>query len=193
MWSLDDRLFQYLNAHQSVGNKKPPVYGQGGLSPAKVDLIEECLGIGLPSDFKQLLMNVIDPDEVLFPWANFSLDQYNQRIEWIWSGIEFDIEMNGVWLSRWGVQPASLSKSKSTARKDFETWPKLLPIYGHRFLAAEPCKPGNPVFSIMQTDIIYYGSNLADYLVHEFCGWNEEHHAPTPRAIDVWSDFAEWY
>jgi hypothetical protein len=37
-------------------------------------------------------------------------------------------------------------------------------------LAAEPCRPGNPVFSIVQTDIIYYGADLAHYLVNEFIG-----------------------
>jgi hypothetical protein len=77
-----------------------------------------------------------------------------------------------------------------TARKDFETWPKLLPISGHRYLAAEPCLSGNPVFSIMQTDIIYYGANLAHYLLNEFVDHDYmlHTHAQKIRKIDIWSD-----
>ena len=31
-----------------------------------------------------------------------------------------------------------------------------------------PHEPGNPVFSVQQTDIIVYGTDLRDYLAHEF-------------------------
>jgi len=79
------------------------------------------------------------------------------------------------------------------ARSDFETWPKLLPIYGHRFLAAEPCRSGNPIFSIVQTDIVYYGANLPHYLLNEFIDrdYALPTHAQKIRKIDIWSDFAE--
>lgn len=191
MSQLDDALFEHLNANQFTGNKTAPTYGSGGLSSAELDLIEDQLGFELPSDFRHLLSNVIDADKVLFPWADFSLDRYNEAIDWVWSGIEFDIDHNAVWLSRWGEMPAEIEEAKSIARKDFESWPKLLPVYGHRFLPANPCEANNPVFSIMQTDIIYYGSNLADYLVREFCRDVWESELMITRKIDVWSDFAE--
>ena len=79
------------------------------------------------------------------------------------------------------------------ARSDFLTWPELLPIFGHRYLAAEPCRSGNPVFSIYQLDIIYYGANLADYLMIEFLqdDYAEHMRGAHIQRIDVWSDFAE--
>jgi hypothetical protein len=46
--------------------------------------------------------------------------------------------------------------------------PRLIPIYQHRMIPDAPHEPGNPVFSVHQTDIIVYGSNLQDYLTHEF-------------------------
>lgn len=46
--------------------------------------------------------------------------------------------------------------------------PRLLPIYSHRYLLAEPCRAGNPVFSVYQSDIIVYGTDLRTYLLHEF-------------------------
>jgi hypothetical protein len=41
-------------------------------------------------------------------------------------------------------------------------------VIGHRYLLAEPCVPGNPVLSIWQSDIVVYGHDLRDFLLHEF-------------------------
>ena len=46
--------------------------------------------------------------------------------------------------------------------------PRLIPVMGHRYIPAEPELAGNPVFSVYQTDIIYYGVDLATYLRCEF-------------------------
>ena len=48
--------------------------------------------------------------------------------------------------------------------------PKLIPLIGHRYLPEEPHEGGNPVFSVYQSDVIYYGANLADYFEREFTG-----------------------
>jgi hypothetical protein len=96
-------------------------------------------------------------------------------------------------ISKRTKRPGTLSAGLDIARKDFVTWPKLLPIYGHRFLAAQPCRAGNPVFSIKQTDIIYYGADLPHYLLNEFIDHDYALHvrAQKIRRIVVWSDFAE--
>lgn len=189
---LGDELFAYLNVNQRVGNRTPPTYGAKGVSSSEMQSIEDQLELTLPSDFKFLFENVRDPDGVLFPWSDFSVGSYRKRIERVWSGIAFDVEHNTVWLAHWGDKPKTLEEALEIARRDFRSWPKLLPISGHRFLPTEPSLPDNPVFSIVQTDIIYYGRNLADYLLNEFC--------PPPRfksdwvfarKIPIWSDFAE--
>lgn len=48
--------------------------------------------------------------------------------------------------------------------------PTLIPITGHRYLLAEPCRVGNPVLSVYQADIISYGADLRRYLLIEFAG-----------------------
>jgi hypothetical protein len=69
--------------------------------------------------------------------------------------------------------------------------PTLIPIYGHRYLPAAPAPAGSPVFSVYQTDVVYCGDNLLDYVAHEF-------HTPPPHPtrddrphIRFWSDLAE--
>ena len=191
--TLGPELFALLNKKQWVGNQKPVIYGNGGLSPTELDNIESALGFPLPPDFRYLLANIRDDDGVLFPWKNFDKQKYDQTIEWVWEGIAFDIENNAEWMEdRWGVRPKSPSERLAIARKDFESWPRLLPVYGHRFLPATPCKDGNPVFSIMQTDIIYYGANLAHYLANEFIDQDRDLHVNKPdiRHIPIWSEFA---
>jgi hypothetical protein len=193
MLELGPDLFALLNAKQWVGNRAPVIYGAKGLSPDETTSIEALLGFRLPDDFVYLFQNLQDPGGVLFPWSNFKKEKYDERIDRVLQGIAFDIEKNALWLDRWGTRPSALSDALQVAQRDFATWPKLLPIYGHRFLAAEPCRPGNPVFSIVQTDIIYYGADLPHYLMHEFIDHNYalHTHAQKIRRIDIWSEFAE--
>jgi hypothetical protein len=130
---------------------------------------------------------------VFFPWSKFHKKEYDDKIAWVLERIEFDIDHNKFWMDRWGNRPVTLSAALDVARKDIETWPKLLPIYHHRFLAAEPCRSGNPVLSIMGTDIVYYGSNLAHYLLNEFVDLDQAAHANAReiQRIRIWSYLAE--
>lgn len=56
---------------------------------------------------------------------------------------------------------------------------------------AEPPADGNPVFSVVQTDIIHYGDDLADYFANEFglplLPWARS----PPRHIAFWSELVE--
>jgi hypothetical protein len=193
MLNLGPELFALLNAKQRVGDMMPVVYGVPSLSPAEIASIEAQLGFRLPPDFAYLLQHLRDPGRVFFPWSDFRKQDYDDSIRWILEGIEFDIDRNSFWMDRWGKRPPMLSAALDVARKDFETWPRLLPISGHRFLAAEPCSPGNPVFSIVQTDIIYYGADLAHYLVNEFVDHDRAQHtrAQEIRKIRIWSYLAD--
>jgi hypothetical protein len=72
--------------------------------------------------------------------------------------------------------------------------PVLIPVCSHRYLPASPPQAGNPVFSVHQSDIIYYGANLLDYLQNEFgyyFGRAEHAISATPRRIALWSRLAE--
>jgi hypothetical protein len=73
-----------------------------------------------------------------------------------------------------------------------ENAPRLIPIFGHRYLPAEPEIAGNPVFSVYQTDIIYYGVDLRRYLSCEFGGLDYAlANRDEPRRIRFWADLVE--
>jgi hypothetical protein len=88
--------------------------------------------------------------------------------EWLFEGIMFDIEHDGLWLPSWGTRPSTAEGCSQHVRDVLERAPKLLPVYKHRYLLAEPCQAGNPVLSVWQTDIVVYGSNLREYFLWEF-------------------------
>jgi hypothetical protein len=118
-------------------------------------------------------------DAALFDWLDIPR-----------SGVVFDVEHNGFWLEEWGPRPQSLREAKHVAEELVSAAPRLIPVYLHRMIPAEPHVAGNPVFSVHQTDIIVYGADLRDYLSHEFLMNQDGRDVwPVPtgtRRIDFW-------
>ncbi len=82
-------------------------------------------------------------------------------------GVIFDVAENGFWFPAWGSRPAEPTAALAVAKRALEDVPVLVPVYGHRFAPALP-RPGLPVLSVVQTDVIVYGTDLAHYLSREF-------------------------
>jgi hypothetical protein len=94
-------------------------------------------------------------------------------------------------VAEWGERPASPDDRKEVLRSVVARAPKLIPLFNHRYLPEEPHEAGNPVFSVYQSDVIYYGTDLTDYFEREFTGW---HCRPWPdqiKHIRFWSDLVE--
>ena len=107
----------------------------------------------------------------------------------------FDLQFNDFWVDRWGNKPSNFESKVSIAKKNYETHPKLIPIYSHRYLPSRPNETGNPIFSVHQMDIIYYGYDLATYFANEFQFELPSQYFEIPekpkRTIEFWSDLAE--
>ena len=78
------------------------------------------------------------------------------------------------------------------AKNAIEKAPKLIPIYGHRYIPDTPAEIDNPIFSVYQTDIVYYGRNLNEYMENEFgiIIFGERHFQITEpiKSIPFWSN-----
>jgi hypothetical protein len=106
-------------------------------------------------------------------------------------GVLFDVGHNALWPPSWGQRPAGLSQALSTARQHLIRAPAMIPVYGHRYRPAGRGTYGHPVLSIYQADIIIYGTDLADYIDHEFThpdrpigpDWTP------PPMVSFWSEF----
>ena len=144
-----------------------------GLSDLETKEIEEMFDIKFPEDLKQFLQLGLPVNDRFINWRQGLkdkevADKIIGMINWPLEGMLFDIEHNAFWVDSWGEKPVDFESQAEIAKRNYYTYPKLIPIYGHRFIPSEPNEAGNPVFSIVEMDIIYYGYDLATYFAHEF-------------------------
>jgi hypothetical protein len=143
---------------------------ESGLSDQELVHIEHVAGFRLPPDLRKFLEFALPTGGWLghFPeWRVDPMQVLERTRGYLADGIAFDVE-NGIWASTWGPRPVNTADAVAHARRLVAAAPPLVPVYSHRFIPAEPHAIGNPVFSIVQTDIICYGMDLADYLHAEF-------------------------
>lgn len=163
-----------------------------GLTAGEFVAAERQHGFQFPPDLRSFLGAAL-PVGVSFPdWRVPGSASIREQLSWPFEGIAFDVEHNGFWFKPWGPRPESMTEAVERVRALVGQAPQLVPIYGHRYLAAEPPLPGNPVLSIYQTDIIYYGTDLRQYISCEFGGLDyAEAIRSHPRRIRFWSDLAD--
>lgn len=175
-----------------------------GLTDAEFDRIELEFGFRFADDHRAFLAAGLpvntqpEPHEpgVIYtysePWPDWrsaDRDKLRGRLNWPSEGVLFDVEHNTFWYDGWGSRPTDTSAAMATARRMLTRVPTMVPVYGHRYLPAGRETFGHPVLSMWQTDIIYYGVNLADYVDREFghSGLSEEQWDPH-AIVDFWRD-----
>jgi hypothetical protein len=154
-----------------------------GLSDAEVAAAESRFGFRFPPDLKALLQAALPRGEQFPDWRSGDEAVLRDWLDLPRQGVLFDVEHNGFWLDEWGQRPVSLGEAKRVAGELVAAAPVLIPIYMHRMMPAEPPLPGNPVFPVHQTDIIYYGLDLRDYLIREFLARPDVRVGPVPEAV----------
>jgi len=172
-----------------------------GMSDAEIALVEQKYQFHFPADLGKFLSIALPTSPPGPGWfANWRLaaagdHDTEQRIadalDWPAQGICFDVERNGFWMEEWEPRPPKMDQATAVARQKINEAPRLIPIFSHRYIPAEPDSPGNPVFSVYQTDIIHCGANLASYLEAEFLGGKVPTELATLRPIRFWSRLVE--
>ncbi|MFZ2539073.1 MAG: hypothetical protein WAX04_09240 [Oscillospiraceae bacterium] len=164
-----------------------------GLQKQEFVDIERYYKITFPPDLNAFLSTALPISNEFINWRDCSegnINRIKDRLGWPLEGMIFDIEHNSFWYSKWGAKPNDLSKSIEMCKEEFNKVPKLIPVCSHRYIPSEPNEVGNPIFSVYQTDIIYYGENLLTYLEVEFHLKNyEEIDLDSIKKIRFWSDF----
>ena len=177
-----------LVSHQAALQKAGVVFTEG-LSDAECNAIEARGRFVFPPDLRAFLQAALPVSHGFVDWRALSDERLANYLDAPFEGIAFDIEVNVFWLPEWGPRPDVLDDAVAIARAAFDAAPGLIPILGHRYIPDRPREAGNPVFSVVQTDIIVYGASLAAYGETEFPqafdkARNEVRDA---RVIEVWS------
>ncbi|MFD9786176.1 hypothetical protein ACFWYX_19790 [[Kitasatospora] papulosa] len=149
-----------------------------GLTDAEFARIEREYGFQFADDHRAVLaaglpVNVAPEDGQTWskPWPEWRSgdpDSLRDQLGWPVEGVLLGIEHNHFWYQAWGERPADDAAALATARYRLEEVPVLVPVYAHRYVPAGQGSSGHPVLSIWQTDIIYYGEDLVDYMHREF-------------------------
>jgi hypothetical protein len=124
-------------------------------------------------------------------WRSGDHDALRSQLDGPVEGVLFDVE-HGFWTRVWGRRPDAPDEALAIARAALADVPVLVPVFGHRFLPSGRGTFGHPVLSVHQTDIIYYGLDLADWVSQEFGGpgLDRGDAAWDPRAtVPFWRDF----
>jgi hypothetical protein len=161
---------------------------EDGLTDAEVAAAESRFEFRFPPDLRELLQTALPSGEHFPNWRSGSVARLRRWLDIPRDGVVFDIEEYEFWLDEWGPRPADLRDAVREAERLIAASPKLIPVCMHRMMPDEPHVPGNPVFSVHQTDIIAYGHDLADYLDREFHLIDDESKRvqAEPRPIRFW-------
>ena len=158
-----------------------------GYTQSELDVAQAKYGLVFPPDLVALLR---DRRPVLaYDWRSDD-KEIREMLRWPLEGLLFDVENNAMWWPEWGVRPGTAEARSEIIAKVVSDAPKLIPLVSHRYLPTEPHEAGNPVFSVYQSDVIYYGGDLADYFEREFV----DPRRPLPQHIKhvrFWSDLVE--
>jgi hypothetical protein len=174
---------------QHLADLIPREYRGPGLSAQELAVAQEASGVAFPPDLCALLTETLPTGSGFPDWRHNPQGAMQEWRDWLVDTIHFDVVNNGFWLPEWQSRPDDRDRSRTVLANYLTEAPMLIPIYGHRAIPNEPLETGNPVFSVMQTDIIVYGRDLADYLVAEF---DPSKHEPiglvsTIRPIRFWT------
>jgi hypothetical protein len=164
---------------------------EDGLTESETRDAEYRFGFHFPPDLRGLLQAGLPVGERFPDWRDGDEARLRGALDWPLEGMQFDIEHNAFWFEEWGPLPPTPEETYQMAAQAVAGAPRLIPIYSHRYIPAEPAKAGNPVFSVYQTDIIVYGNDLLSYFAHEFAGVAKWHTPPLDmRPIRFWSALA---
>jgi hypothetical protein len=164
---------------------------QEGLNEVEIHQVESRYDFRFPPDLLAFLRRAL-PVSPGFPnWRSEDDTELRLALTHPADGIAFDVERNNFWMDEWGSRPTDPHRAISHTREMVAAAPFLVPVYEHRYIPCEPLEDGNPIFSVWQTDIIYYGNDLAGYLHEEFGVPRPPWARNTARPIRVWTRLVE--
>jgi hypothetical protein len=160
-----------------------------GLTEAELVRVERTFGFQFADDHRAFLAAGLPTGPSWPDWRTGDLGALRDRLGWPVHGVLFDVEHNGYWHESWGDRPSNRREAVAAAERHLRNVPQMVPVFGHRFLPPGRGTFGHPVLSMYQTDIIYYGNDLEDYIYSEFGGPAPTRSHEPQATVAFWRDF----
>ncbi len=159
-----------------------------GLTDDEVDEVESTYAFRFPPDLRKLLQQALPASERFPNWRRGPAAALRDSLDWPARSMLLDVREKNFWQPSWGPRPEDTQEAVAVVRSKLRAAPPLVPIFGHRYIPADPRESGNPVFSVVGSDIIYAGADLPSYFATEFGVPCPEWAASNPRPIAFWDD-----
>ena len=162
-----------------------------GYSEAELNLAQQRFDLRFPPDLSDLFRSR-RPSK----WYDWLLDGHkiDEMLAKPIQGMVNDARYNSTWWPEWGERPRSEAEQSRIVQRMANEAPKLIPLRGNRFIPEEPHDRGNPIFSVMGGDIIYYGYDLENFLENDGLDLHQASDfrlVGKLRRISFWSDAVE--
>ena len=169
-----------------------------GLTEIEVTRIETMFNFLFLEDLKEFLKIKLPISKGFVNWR-YALNSKQEekelrlRLNWPLDGLLSSIREGNYWNDKWGDKPQTFEDQKRLVENAFKNYPKLIPIYSHRYIPSTPLEEGNPVFSAHQMDTIYYGLDLTHYFQNEFNFYLSKKYGDvlSPKRIKFWSELVD--
>ena len=179
---------EYIKSVMEILGKRGVVFTVG-LTEAQLVSIESAANGKLPSELRLLLGTAVPMSRGAggFPdWSQGISSVMNKSYDFIKELYLFDVIEGGYWDAAFGERPDDDRDAIELVSQKLHQAPRLIPVYGHRFMIAGD--ETSPVLSYYgPLDTIIYGTNLADYFFEEFDIPNPDGKSYIDDKLDFWS------
>ena len=161
-----------------------------GLTDAECARVEAEFGFEFADDHRAFLFAGVPVGD---SWPDWRLGTRKPLRTWLQlpvDGVLFDVEWNEFWDDRWGRRPTRMKDTLRSARYRLDRVPRMVPVFGHRFLPAGRGSFGHPVLSMYQTDVVCYADDLVQYVGNEF-GAAPRRPVVARPTVTFWSDLVQ--
>lgn len=159
-----------------------------GLTGAELARVEDEHAFTFADDHRAFLVAGLPTGPAWPDWRHGSTEVLRFLLDGPVDGVLFDVEHNDFWHPGWGTRPTGPRRASALAAARLAMVPPMVPVYSHRFLPAGRGTHGHPVLSIHQTDVLCYGTDLADYVEQEFGGSGWRGGDAGRSTVAFWSD-----
>ncbi|BCN29040.1 hypothetical protein [Anaeromicropila herbilytica] len=139
-----------------------------GLSEQEIIEIKQEYNIDFPKELQELYSTALPVSKGFYNWRDLrpANVQYIKDVMKIPFNDIYELADEVYWCDEWGEEPNE-SERVEVVRTMLKKAPALIPIYSHRYIPSINLEP-TPVFSIHDTDVIYYSENIESYFETEF-------------------------
>lgn len=152
-----------------------------GLTDDEFARVEDTFGFSFADDHRAFLAAGLPVGAGWPDWRGEGRKSLAKRLQLPAEGVLFAVEWSQFWHDGWGQRPARVKDALRSAKYQLARVPQLVPVCSHHYLPAGRGSSGHPVLSVIRTDVVVSGANLADYIE----GKPDTGAVPT---ADFWSD-----